>query len=81
MPVQKFRSLDEMNAAPVPVPMGEGIERFLQHCARLRSIARLRYAAGVWKFRSLEEAQRAREAASAAARERIDSGERGGGRR
>lgn len=72
MAVQKFRSVEEMNAAPVPSRVGAGIERFLRHCARIRSFARLRYAPGVRKFRSLEEAQRAREAASAAA-----AGERG----
>jgi hypothetical protein len=69
MPVQKFRSIEEMNAAPLPAPTGDAIEQFLRHCARFRSVAGLRYAPGVWKFRSLEEAQRARGSASAAARE------------
>jgi hypothetical protein len=58
--VQKFRSIEEMNAAPV-VPRGANdFERFLRHCARYRAMAARRYPRGVFKFRTLEEAQRAR---------------------
>jgi hypothetical protein len=35
-------------------------ERFLRHCARYRKIARKVYPRGVFRFRTLEEAQRAR---------------------
>ena len=61
MPVQKFRSIEEMNNAPplrVPTP---DFERFLRHCARYWAIAPKRYPRGVFKFRSIEEAQKARD--------------------
>ena len=59
MPVQKFRSVEEMNAARVK--SGEdGIERFFRHCARFWTIAPRVYPRGVFKFRSIEEAQAAR---------------------
>ena len=61
MVVQRFRSLEEMNAAPVVVPTGEGFERFLRHCARYRVIAPLVFPRGVFRFRSVAEAQEARE--------------------
>jgi hypothetical protein len=56
-----------MNSAPVRAGVGDAFERFVRHCARYRKIARRRYPAGVFKFRSLEEAQAAREAESARA--------------
>lgn len=59
--VQKFRSIEEMNKAPVPERPGSDFERFLRHCARWRAIAPKQYPRGVFKFRSLEEAQQARE--------------------
>jgi hypothetical protein len=63
MPVQKFRSIEEMNRAPVPESRSSGsnFERFLRHCARWWAIAPKNYPRGVFKFRSLEEAQKARE--------------------
>ena len=61
MAVQRFRSIEEMGAAPVVVPPGEGFERFARHCARYRAIAPRVYPRGVFRFRSLEEAQAARE--------------------
>jgi hypothetical protein len=61
MPVQRFRSAEEMNAAPILVAPGEGFERFLRHCARYRFVFPRRYPRGVFRFRSLEEAQQARE--------------------
>ena len=61
MPVQKFRSIEEMNKAPAPELKGSNFERFLRQCARWRAIAPKQYPRGVFKFRSLEEAQRARE--------------------
>ena len=60
MPVQRFRSIEEMNAAPILVPAEEGIERFLRHCARIRRLSRRRYRPGVYRFRSVEEMSAAR---------------------
>jgi len=58
--VEKYRSGEEMNAAPVKPSRGEGFERFLRHCARYWAIAPRVYPRGVMKFRSLEEADEAR---------------------
>ncbi len=60
MVVQRFRSIEEMNAAPVRRGSPDGFERFIRHCARFRRAASLPRPRGVFKFRSLEEAQRAR---------------------
>ena len=56
--VQKFRSIEEMNNAP-QLRRGD-FESFLRHCARWWAIAPKRYPRGVFKFRSIEEAQEAR---------------------
>ena len=61
MPVQKFRSIEEMNKARAPEPEEPHFERFLRHCARYWAIAPKHYPRGVFKFRSIEEAQKARE--------------------
>jgi hypothetical protein len=58
--VQKFRSIEEMNAAPVATPASSDVERFLRHCERWWSMAPRVYPRGVFKFRTIEEAQRAR---------------------
>ena len=61
MPVQKFRSIEEMNKAPLIRPPGaESFERFLRLCARYWAIAPKHYPRGVFKFRTIEEAQKAR---------------------
>ena len=60
MPVQKFRSIEEMNQAVIPEAAAPDFERFLRHCARYWTIAPKRYPRGVFKFRSLEAAQQAR---------------------
>ncbi len=60
MGVERFRSIEEMNAAPVRGGASDGLERFLRHCARYRSLAPRSRPRGVFKFRSLEESQRAR---------------------
>ena len=60
MAVEKYRSVEEMNAAPVRVPQAEGFERFVRHCARYRALAPRVYPRGVVKFRSLDEAEEAR---------------------
>jgi hypothetical protein len=57
--VQKFRSIDEMSSAPVKTLPGD-VERFLRHCARYWAIAPRTFPRGVFKFRSVEDAQRAR---------------------
>lgn len=58
--VQKFRSIEEMNKAPVRSSAEPPFERFLRHCARWWAIAPKRYPRGVFKFRNIEEAQAAR---------------------
>jgi hypothetical protein len=60
MPVEKFHSLEEMNAAPTRLGARDALDRFIRHCARYRLISRRKYPRGVFKFRSIEEAQAAR---------------------
>lgn len=60
MPVERFRSAQEMQAAPVRSRPGEVFERFIRHCARYRRISQRRYPRGVFKYRSLQEAQAGR---------------------
>ena len=61
MRVQKFRTVEEMTTAPLFVPTGEGFDRFQRHCARFWAISPRVYPRGVFRFRSIEEAQAARE--------------------
>ncbi len=61
MPVERFRTIEEMTAAPIVVRTDEGFERFARHCARYRLIAPRVYPRGVFRFRTLAEAQAARE--------------------
>jgi len=58
--VEKYRSGEEMNAAPVRISRGEGFDRFLRHCARYWALAPRVYPRGVVKFRSIDEAEEAR---------------------
>ena len=60
MPVQKFRSIAEMTDAPVLVRTEDGFERFVRHCARCLQLAPRCYPRGVFRFRTIEEAQAAR---------------------
>ena len=60
MSVQKFRSIEEMNRAPILAIGDHSFERFLRHCARYWAIAPRHYPRGVFKFRGIEEAQAAR---------------------
>jgi hypothetical protein len=53
--VQKFRSIEEMNAAPARPVAQEDFDRFLRHCARYWTIAPRVYPRGVVKFRSIED--------------------------
>ena len=61
MAVQRFRTIEEMAAAPLLVRPGDGFERFARHCARYWAIAPRIYPRGVFRFRTLAEAQAARE--------------------
>jgi hypothetical protein len=58
--VQKFRSVAEMAEAPIVVPPDDGFERFARHCARYFQLAPRVYPRGVFRFRTIEEAQAAR---------------------
>jgi len=60
MPVERYRSAEAMNAAPIRATGADPFERFLRHCARYRAIFPRRYPRGVFKFRSIAEAQAAR---------------------
>lgn len=60
MRVQKFRSIEEMNKAPEPTSEEPPFERFVRLCAQYWAIAPTRYPRGVFKFHSIEEAQKAR---------------------
>jgi hypothetical protein len=59
--VERFRSVEEMGRAAVSVIPGEGFERFARRCARYWALAPRAYPRGVFRFRSLEEAQAARD--------------------
>jgi hypothetical protein len=60
MGVERFRTGEEMQASPPNAPRDGGFDRFVRHCARYRRIAPLVFPRGVFKFRSVEDAQRAR---------------------
>jgi hypothetical protein len=60
MPVEKFHSLKEMNVAPIRSDARNAFDRFVRHCARYRLISQRKSPRGVFKFRSIEEAQAAR---------------------
>lgn len=57
--VEKFRSIEEMNQAPARTA-DANFDRFLRHCARYWALAPRAYPRGVFKFRSIEDAERAR---------------------
>ena len=56
MPVQKFRSIEDMNRAR-PLTRQADFERFLRHCARYWTIAPRIYPRGVFRFRAIEDAR------------------------
>jgi hypothetical protein len=57
MPVQKFRSIEEMNAAPGRSSSQTDVDRFLRHCARYWKMSPRIYPRGVFKFRSVADAR------------------------
>lgn len=61
MTVQKFRSIGDMNAATTLRRSQDGFDRFVRHCARFWAMAPRTYPRGVFKFRSVEEAQEDRQ--------------------
>ena len=56
--VQKFRSGEEMNAARAATSGEADFERFLRHCARYWALDPRVYPRGVFRFRSIDEAER-----------------------
>lgn len=56
MPVERFRSIEEMNRAPVRAGAQADVERFFRHCARLWALSPRTYPRGVFRMRSVEEA-------------------------
>ena len=50
----------EMSAVPIIVSPADGFERFARHCARYFKLAPPHYPRGVFRFRTIEEAQDAR---------------------
>ena len=61
MPVQKFRTISEWNAAPVTLRSVGGFERFIGHNVLLRRLSNFSFPSGVYKYRNIKEAQRDRE--------------------
>ena len=63
MPVEKFRSIEEMNSAPLRATAEDAFDRFLRHWTRYLVVRTRTYPAGIFRFRTLEEAQEARKQA------------------
>lgn len=62
MPVQKFRSVEDMPPVPWCEALDEAcLRRIAKLWARSSAFSRRIYPRGVFKFRSIEEAQAARE--------------------
>ena len=61
MTLQKFRSAEEMQETPPRRVAEDAVARFLRHCARYRRMSPSSYPRGVFKFRTVEEAEAARE--------------------
>jgi hypothetical protein len=61
MSVEKYRSIKEMNLAQSHADAKDSFDRFVRHCARYRLISQHNNPRGVFKFRSIEEAQAARQ--------------------
>lgn len=57
MPVEKFRSIEDMNRATARPTTGSDVEAFFRHCARYGALAPRLYPRGVFRLRSAEEAE------------------------
>lgn len=79
MTVQRFRTIEEMAAAPVVTTCSDGFERFVRQCARYWRIAPRIYPRGVFRFRTVAEAQAAREQVTDENIERLRTGGSGNG--
>ena len=58
MPVYRFRTLEEWNEASRSQTGPGGFEAFVRHNAFMRELSGYRHPSGVFKFRTIEEAQR-----------------------
>jgi hypothetical protein len=58
MPIEKFRSVDDMDSAAVRPPAGDGVDAFFRHCARYWVLAPRVYPRGVFRLHSVEDADR-----------------------
>jgi hypothetical protein len=58
--VERYRSIEDMNAADTIVRRDADFDQFLRHCARYWQLSPRIYPRGVFKFRSIEEAEAAR---------------------
>ncbi|HEX4966633.1 MAG TPA: hypothetical protein VF173_37835 [Thermoanaerobaculia bacterium] len=61
MPVQKFRSVEDMPPVPSSETVEDRFRRIAKLWARASAWSGMVYPRGVFKFRTLEEAQAARE--------------------
>ena len=61
MPVERYRSGEELNAAPIRAGRGDPFERFVRLCRRYWILRPRRYPRGVFRFRTIEEAQAGRD--------------------
>jgi hypothetical protein len=68
--VERFRSIEEMNSAPVRTTGASDFDRFLRQCARYWALSRKTYPRGVFRFHTLAEAQAARAVRPAASESR-----------
>ncbi len=61
MPVEKFKSVEEMDTVPFRTHDYDAFARFARHCARFKLISGRKNPRGVvFRFRSLDEAQATR---------------------
>lgn len=57
MPVEKFRSIEDMNRATPRTGTGGDVEAFFRHCARYWALAPRVYPRGVFRLRSMDEGE------------------------
>ncbi len=58
MPVERFRSVEAMDAAGVRRAATADVEAFFRHCARYWALAPRVYPRGVFRLRSFADAER-----------------------